>query len=147
LYLPAEENSLSVKKNEKSKEHKGNGTFLIMDDEEVLRNMVGDMLESFGYSVVKKNNGTDAIAFFKSEIDAGRKLSGMIFDLTIPGNMGGKEAIHEVRKLCHVTPVFVASGYADDPVVATPSSFGFTASICKPFKSTELADLLNKYLG
>jgi CheY-like chemotaxis protein len=60
--------------------------------------------------------------------------------------MGGKEAIGEIRRICPHTPVFVVSGYAEDPVMSDPAHYGFTASICKPFKKTQLADMLNRYV-
>jgi CheY-like chemotaxis protein len=72
----------------------------------------------------------------------------MLFDLTIPGGMGGKEAIGEIRKMdaCAKIPVFVTSGYAEDPIMANPTEYGFTASICKPFRKSDLSEMLNKYL-
>ena len=104
------------------------------------------MLESFGYTVVLKENGKDAVDFFVTETKANRKLTGMVFDLTIPGGMGGKEAIGEIRKICSDTPVFVASGYSVDPIMANPGEYGFTASLCKPFTMTELSRMLEKHL-
>ena len=56
--------------------------------------------------------------------------------------MGGKEAIPEIRKLCPKTPVFVASGYAEDPIMADPTAYGFTASICKPFRKAGLRKII-----
>ena len=70
----------------------------------------------------------------------------MIFDLTVPGGMGGKEAIGEIRKICLDTPVFVASGYSGDPIMANPEKYGFNASICKPFMMDTLSEMLNKHL-
>jgi CheY-like chemotaxis protein len=70
----------------------------------------------------------------------------MVFDLTVPGGMGGKDAVAEIRKLNIVTPVFVASGYADDSVMKNPEQYGFTASICKPFRRIELIEMLSKYI-
>ena len=93
-----------------------------------------------------KENGKDAIDFLETEIKANRKLAGMIFDLTIPGGMGGKEAIGEIRKICSNTPAFVASGYSNDPIMANPEKYGFNASICKPFKLAELSEMLEKHL-
>jgi DNA-binding NtrC family response regulator len=69
----------------------------------------------------------------------------MILDLTIAGGMGGKEAIVEIRRIAPDLTVLVASGYADDPVMASPALFGFTDSICKPFGISELSGLLQKY--
>ncbi|HMA95951.1 MAG TPA: response regulator, partial [Polyangiaceae bacterium] len=73
-------------------------------------------------------------------------FAGMIFDLTIPGAMGGKETIAEIRRVNKSVPVFVASGYADDPVMAQPGKYGFTGSITKPFSSVEVSELLNLHL-
>jgi CheY-like chemotaxis protein len=101
---------------------------------------------ALGYSVISKENGKEAIDFFASETKANRKIAGMIFDLTVPGAMGGKAAIEEIRKTNKEIPAFVASGYADDPVMKKPAEHGFMASICKPFRKSELSEMLNKYM-
>ena len=146
VYLPASTESVSAAIKNTAKTHKGSGTFLVMDDEEVMRDTIGDMLKFLGYSVVSKENGKDAIEFFTTETKANRKIAGMIFDLTVSGGMGGKAAIEEIRKTNTDIPAFVASGYADDPIMKKPAEHGFTASICKPFMKSELSEMLNKYL-
>ena len=146
VYLPASTESASAAIKKTAKTHKGSGTFLVMDDEEVMRDTIGDMLGTLGYKVVSKENGKDAIDFYASETKANRKITGMIFDLTVPGGMSGKEAVAEIRKLNTEIPVFVASGYADDPVIKKPTEYGFTGSICKPFNKAELVELLSGYL-
>ena len=60
--------------------------------------------------------------------------------------MGGMEAIAELRKIDTKTPAFVASGYADGPVMKNPTEYGFTAGICKPFRKQELVKMLEKYM-
>jgi two-component system, cell cycle sensor histidine kinase and response regulator CckA len=147
LYLPASTEPISFPEGKPEKGHRGSGTVLVMDDEEVIRETIGDMLVSLGYTVVSKDNGQDAIDFFAAEVKADRKMAAMIFDLTIPGGVGGREAIMEIRKLDADIPVFVASGYAEDPVIANPAKYGFTASICKPFNKRELIELLNKNMN
>ena len=126
--------------------HKGSGTFLVMDDEEAVRDVSKKMLEACGYTVVLKEDGAAAIAFVKGELEANRTFAGMLFDLTIPGGMGGKEAIEEIRNVSSEVPVFVASGYSEDPIMANPEQYGFTASISKPFMKADLYALLNKHL-
>ena len=76
---------------------------LVMDDDRDVREAVAEMLRSFGYTPVLAPDGAEAIAFLAAERAAGRALAGMIFDLTIPGGMGGKEAIGAVRHF-EVTP-------------------------------------------
>jgi PAS domain S-box-containing protein len=147
LYLPAAPRSaVLLSKEESAGMQKGSGTILLMDDEEIVRESTEEMLVEIGYSVVCKENGKDAIEFFVSETNARRNLAAMIFDLTVPGGMGGKGAVLEIRKIDPDIPVFVSSGYADDPVMKNPERHGFTASICKPFTLSDLGKMLARHL-
>jgi two-component system, cell cycle sensor histidine kinase and response regulator CckA len=149
VYLPASTESV-VENTAAIARHKGSGTILVVDDEEVIRNMVRQILESMGYTVVCKKDGKAAVDFFIEETKAGHKFAAMIFDLTIPGGMGGIEAVEAIRKLNagapQQVPVFVASGYADNSVMRNPVEHGFAASISKPFSIAELSAMLNKHL-
>ena len=122
---------------------KGSGRIVLVDDDEVILSTVRKMLESLGYTAECRKDGRDAIDFYIQENKAGRRLSGMILDLTVRGGMGGKEAVAEMRKLDKELPVFVASGYADDPVMRSPTEYGFTASLPKPFTIAELSEMLS----
>ena len=124
---------------------RGSGRILVVDDEEILRDTMQNMLESVGYTVVCQSDGESALEFFKAEKEAGRELEGVILDLTIPGGIGGREIICIIRELDATIPVFVASGYAEDPVMADPQRYGFTGSIKKPFRKKELLSLLECY--
>ncbi len=146
VYLPASDKAFVESKNIYDNEHCGSGTFVIMDDEAVVRENLGDMLELFGYSVIRLENGADAVKLFSEFSLGNQQIVGMIFDLTVPGGMGGKEAIEQIRLQCKRTPVFVASGYTEDPVMASPEDYGFTASIKKPYKIKELIAILNKHM-
>ena len=109
--------------------------------------MLRQMLESLGYTTECKKDGKAALGCFAEETAAGRAFAAIILDLTIPGGMGGVDTVAEIRKTNKTIPVFVASGYSDDPVMMGPGDYGFTASFPKPFTLEELSDLLNKYLS
>jgi nitrogen-specific signal transduction histidine kinase/ActR/RegA family two-component response regulator len=143
VFLPATTGQLIEQTEEIENEHKGNGLFLIMDDQEIVRKTTGKMLETLGYTAVSREDGQKAVKYFEENRN---NIKAMIFDLTIPGGMGGLEAITEIRKIDKSVPVFVSSGYADDPVMADPQKFGFTASIAKPFTKAELLKVLNRYM-
>jgi PAS domain S-box-containing protein len=144
VYLPASSQPASEDAAMPVVKQSGGGTVIVADDEEILRVTVQKMLESIGYSAVCKNDGGEAVDFYVRETAAGRRVAAMIFDLTIPGGMGGVEAVQEIRKLDKDLPVFVASGYADNSVMKNPVRYGFTASICKPFTIAELSEMLKK---
>jgi CheY-like chemotaxis protein len=126
--------------------HAGRGTILVMDDEDVVREVTAAMLSELGYEVLQARDGAEAIGVLRTEAAAGRRVAGLIFDLTIPGGMSGREALAEVRRIDPGVPVFVCSGYAADPVLSSPADYGFTASIAKPFRMSELAGLLQAHL-
>lgn len=142
VFLPAASGPLPPDTANIVKKHQGTGVFLVMDDQEIIRTAIGKMLENSGYSVVLKEEGATAVEYFEKN----RDIKGMIFDLTIPGGMDGLEAVSRIRKICKDVPVFVSSGYVDDPVMAEPQKYGFTASITKPFTKDELMKVLNMYI-
>lgn len=148
VYLPASAAADSSTVQELPPMHKGSGTFLIMDDESIIREALHDMVASLGYTVVCTENGKEAIDVFAADAKSNKKIVGMILDLTVPGAMGGRAAVEEIRKMNAGAeiPVFVASGYAEDSVMRNPTEYGFTASICKPFTRIELAEMLDKFM-
>jgi len=147
IYLPASDKEAPMKTAEPDAVHHGSGIFLVMDDEEVMRDILTVMLGNFGYTVHCTQDGKEAVSYFLEQTTQGKQIKGMIFDLTVPGGMGGKEAIEEIRNSNTDIPAFVSSGYADDPVMTSPSEYGFTASICKPYNKKELSKMLKKYLN
>lgn len=147
IYLPAVDASAEEVETENTLVHSGKGTFLVMDDEESIREIVGEMLETFGYDVVMKKNGEEVLEYFRTELAEGREVAGMLFDLTIPGAMGGQETIGEIRKLCKKTKVFVSSGYTDSEIMARPKDFGFNGILKKPFGLKDIMELLNMHMS
>jgi PAS domain S-box-containing protein len=126
--------------------HEGIGTILIVDDEKVIQSALEKLLGMMGYKVECKDDGRAGVDFFANETRAGRRISAIFLDLTIPGGMGGIEAIKEIRNIDKAIPAFVISGYSDDSVMRNPFEYGFTASICKPFTIEELSEMLNKHM-
>ncbi|MBN1797562.1 MAG: response regulator [Spirochaetales bacterium] len=83
---------------------------------------------------------------FIKETEAQRYFNLVILDLIAPGKLGGKETAREIRKLDDKIPIFVASGYANGPVLANPNEYGLTAGIRKPFRKAELEAFLSRHL-
>ena len=111
-----------------------------------IRKYVEKMLKTRGYKVITTVDGAETLEQFKKDRANQQRISAMIFDLTIPGAMGGAEAIREIRKLDDKIPVFVASGYSRSQIIADPKSYGFTDSIAKPFTINQVQEMLNNYL-
>ncbi|MHB0878142.1 MAG: hybrid sensor histidine kinase/response regulator [Anaerolineae bacterium] len=119
-----------------------NGRVLVMDDEEVVRNVAERMLHRLGYQVEVAANGAEAIALYEAARRDGRPFDIVLMDLTVPGGMGGREAMSRLRQLDPGVVAVVSSGYATDPVLARFADYGFRGVVTKPYKFGELAEVL-----
>ncbi len=126
--------------------YQGSGKILIMDDEPVILEMLGTMLESMGFEVESVNEGTEAVNAWEKARKIKTPFRAVILDLTVPGGLGGRETIKRIRLTDQAIPVFVASGYFEDKVMADPGAFGFTASIHKPFTILDISKVFEKHL-
>ena len=123
------------------------GRIMIMDDEEMIRNLVHKMLSRRGYEVVSAEDGERATQLYQEAVANGRPIDLIIMDLTIPGGMGGKEAIKEIHKIDPEAKVIVSSGYSNDPVMADFGEYGFCGAMVKPFQMRELMNVVGKALS
>ena len=120
---------------------------LVMDDEEIIREMTTHMIESMGYQVQTCSGGEEAIARYRAAWDAGSPFSAVIMDLTVPGGMGGREAARHIREIDPDARLIVSSGYSTDPVMAEFGSFGFCATLMKPYTLAEIMRTLGAVLA
>ena len=67
--------------------------------------------------------------------------------VTVPGGMGGKEAIRHLLELDPQAMAIVSSGYSNDPVIAEFSRYGFRGVVAKPYEIRELAKVLHDLIG
>ena len=125
---------------------KGQGKILVMDDEEFILNISGEMLRELGYEVGFAKDGQEAIATYKEAMESGTPFDAVIMDLTIPGRMGGKETIQKLKKIHPEIKAVVSSGYSSDPIMAEYNRFGFSGVLVKPYRSDELSNVINEVI-
>ncbi|MGE3277524.1 MAG: ATP-binding protein [Vicinamibacterales bacterium] len=122
------------------------GRVLVMDDEDAIRELAGEMLEALGFEPVLTPDGEAAIRAFEAARDQGDPFAVVIMDLTIPGGMGGKDAVRRVREIDPSVRAIVSSGYADDPVMADFRAYGFDGVVAKPYTVKDLGRALDVLL-
>ena len=115
---------------------------LVMDDEPSIRTFLLTALTSFGHTTVATASGQEALTAFSDALDAGEPFDVVFLDLTIPGGMGGAEALVGMRELSPDTRAVVMSGYSSDPILARYEEYGFQAKLPKPFTVTSLIGVL-----
>jgi len=125
---------------------KGQGKILVMDDVAALRKIAGRILEKLGYEPEFAKNGAEAIRMYKEAKEAEKPYDAVILDLTIPGGMGGKDAVNKLLEIDPEVKAIVSSGYSEDPVLAKFQEYGFKGMMPKPFTSQSLSKVLHEVL-
>lgn len=115
-----------------------------MDDEDMVGEIACQMLDYLGYDAVHVLDGQTAIQEFQQQKETGYPFTAVIMDLTIPGGMGGKEAVSEILAIDDEAHVFVSSGYSTDPAMVSYRDFGFSGVIMKPFDLNAIQQLLEQ---
>jgi PAS domain S-box-containing protein len=124
----------------------GQGKVLLMDDEEIIREAAGEVLQYLGYTVGFAEDGKEAVELY-TEAQKEDPFDVVIMDLTIPGGMGGKETIQELLKVDPDVKAIVSSGYSTNPVMADFKSYGFKGVVTKPYSIEELSETLHRILN
>ena len=123
------------------------GSILVMDDEEMIRDMTTQMLEYLGYQATTCASGAEAVTRYKAARDSGTPFSAVIMDLTIPGGMGGKDAAKQILAIDPQARLIVSSGYSNDPIMSDYRAYGFTGAVAKPYNIKELSQLISDLLS
>ncbi|MFP4308361.1 MAG: ATP-binding protein [Desulfococcaceae bacterium] len=120
---------------------------LVMDDEEMVRKMLVEMLSRLGFDTESTENGAEAVAAYQEALNAQNPFAVVILDLTVRGGPGGLAAISKLREIDPEVAAVVSSGYSDDPAMANPQSHGFRAGIPKPYTMEKLRGVLEGLVG
>jgi PAS domain S-box-containing protein len=145
IYLPASEHNI-INEKKIDKIFKGVGRILLMDDEDVVRHVVGEMLKHLGYNVEFAKDGAEAIKLYEIAKETGKPFDAVIMDLTVPGGIGGKEAINKLLEIDPNVKAIVSSGYSNDPVLSNYTEYGFCGGVAKPYKLEELGKTLHEII-
>jgi len=123
------------------------GRILFMDDEVPILTMAERLMRRMGLEFESVSDGAEAIKRYKSASEAGRPFDLVVMDLTIPGGMGGREAIAILRQYDPKVRAIVSSGYSSDLAMADFRKHGFMGMVAKPYDISELASVIRGVLG
>jgi PAS domain S-box-containing protein len=124
-----------------------NGRILVMDDDELIRETVGVLLDMLGYQADAADDGDRALTMYRQAQESGAPYDAVIMDLTIPGGKGGKDTIQQLLDIDPHARAIVSSGYSTDAVMANYARHGFAGIVVKPYTIDELGAELQRVLG
>lgn len=147
VYLPAAEGALPPASSDKGASCTGKGRILLMDDEEIIRQVAGEMLATLGYSITVCEDGVQMLNHYTRAKHSGQGFDAVIMDLTIPGGMGGKEAMARLLADDPEVRGIVSSGYNNDPILASFREYGFRGVVRKPYTVQELGKAIQAVIN
>ena len=119
---------------------------LIMDDEAAVRTLAANMLEFLGYDAEVVDGGSAALERFERAQANGHPFDVVLLDLSVPGDLGGREAVDRLGELDPQVKTILMSGFAQHPAVTEFRTYGFNAVITKPFTLQELSATLHSVI-
>ena len=117
---------------------------LVMDDEEGIRELTSQLLNTLGYEVTAVTDGVEAINTYERAMRRGENFQAVILDATIRGGMGGLATIARLRNIDPSVVAIICSGYSDEAALAEFLQYGFRGALPKPFTRRDLADVLQR---
>ncbi len=147
IYLPASGAQEEETNRSAMPETMRKGRILVMDDEEIIREVAREMLLAIGHEAAFAETGEAALEAYRAARNAGSPFDAVILDLTIRGGMGGMDALRELREIDPGVKAVVSSGYSDDAAFSNYREQGFLAFLKKPYKIEELQRTLDALLA
>jgi PAS domain S-box-containing protein len=148
IYLPAlpRENT-TMRQPVENQSTDARGKVLVMDDDEIIRDVTYHIMRRLEYHVVFACDGAQAIELYQQARQDGQPFDVVILDLTVPRGLGGKETLQRLLNLDPQVKAIVSSGYSNDPTVSDFKKFGFKACLTKPYKVHELNAVLQQVIS
>jgi signal transduction histidine kinase/CheY-like chemotaxis protein len=146
VYLPSSENGVPQPEESNPSGPPGSGSILVMDDEELIREVATDILDYLGYGAVACSDGKAAIELYREAMTAGNPFTAVLMDLTVPGGMGGQETIKRLLEIDPKVVGIVSSGYCSDPILSNYRHYGFRGIVEKPYSPDALGKVLHDLL-
>lgn len=125
----------------------GDRRVLVMDDEEMLREVAVSMLEEMGFQVLQAEEGGQAVKQYQQAMEQGAPLDLVLMDMTVPVGMDGIEAAQKILDMDANARIIICTGHAVDGVLSRYSGIPFSGAISKPYNYEGFSRAINAALA
>ncbi|PLX50618.1 MAG: hypothetical protein C0613_03615 [Desulfobulbaceae bacterium] len=122
---------------------RGQGTILVVDDDDLIRSTATEILQSLGYTVLTAKNGREAVDVYRQQQHA---VSAVLLDMVMPV-MSGREAYVEMKKINSQVKVLLVSGFRKDSRIDEVLALGVRKFLQKPYTIQKLATALQEVIA
>ncbi len=144
ILLPATTDPIAEENHKKPIVLRRSLNILIMDDEEIIREVATELLNHDEHRVTCVEDGSEAISAYRKKMSTEDPFDLVILDLTIPGGMGGVETLERLTALDPDVIALVSSGYVNDSTRTNYLAHGFSGSVDKPYSIQTLRQELER---
>jgi CheY-like chemotaxis protein len=142
LYLPASDKKPVQQEKPQAAPVKGEGTVLLVDDEEIILTVSREILEHLGYTVLLARNGHEALSMYEQNRE---RITLVILDMIMP-DMKGSQTYDGLKEIDPKVRVLLSSGYSLDGQAAELLDRGCNAFIQKPYNSAKLSEKIREVM-
>ncbi len=135
--------STKIARDPKSAARNYEGTILVVEDDDNVRDVACHMLENVGFSVISADDGPSALEKFKANTDIDLVFS----DVVMPGGMSGIELAENIFEIIPDMPVLLATGYAERELMNRITEHKHIVCVSKPYDTNELPDLISSMMN
>jgi two-component system cell cycle sensor histidine kinase/response regulator CckA len=143
VYLPASSKKIVRKEHVNGEALRGSETILLIDDEDIVIDIGGQILERLGYRAVTARSGREAIEIYRANKN---KINIVILDVIMP-DMGGGETYDRLKKINPAIKVLLSSGYSINGQASEIMNRGCNGFIQKPFNMEQLSRKIREILS
>lgn len=116
---------------------------LVIDDEEIVRDLAQSILKFFEYDSLVAKNGEDGVELFRANKD---RIDAILCDMVMP-TMNGEEVFHAIREMDPTARIILSSGLEDPELIDRLRTKGLAGFLNKPYQPAQLIAKLSGILG
>ncbi|MHA1584236.1 MAG: PAS domain S-box protein [Promethearchaeota archaeon] len=117
---------------------------LVLDDDEGILKLLNMMFNQLGFQVILTSNCEECINLFRESVESSNPFQLVILDLTIPGEIGGKNVVSKLKNIDPSVKAIVSTGYINNLVVKNYKEYGFSGKLIKPYSFEQLQNVIDK---
>ena len=132
---------------ENEKTYYSKGKILIMDDDEVIRSAIGNLLVNIGYEVKTCGDGWEVLRVYEKALRENSPFDAVILDMIVSDGLGGKKTMQKLIDIDPKVKGVVSSGFSGEINLSEYQKYGFINVLEKPYKIEKLDEILVQIIG